>query len=202
MGGPIGEPLASEFDVPEPRIPQKPAYKLREVCQYTDTQPYVLRFWESEFPQLKPKKSSTGQPIYKRRDIELVLRIKQLLNEEQQTIASARKRLEREARGKAKTLRAARPKAVSRPGDPPEAPAIREAPAPGQESLAFDGVPRERYEGALEEIAHLKLELQETESRCRKLETAVHQAEQTARECERRSSRAVACIEELIERLS
>ncbi len=80
-------------------IPDKLFYKIGEVCQYTDTQPYVLRFWESEFPQLAAKKSRSGQRVYGREDIDLVLRIKKLLYEEEYTIAGARKRLEQELSG-------------------------------------------------------------------------------------------------------
>jgi DNA-binding transcriptional MerR regulator len=74
-------------------IPKKLFYKIGEVCSLTDTQPYVLRFWESEFPQLAPKKSRTGQRVYRPRDIEMVLEIKKLLYEEGFTIAGARKKL-------------------------------------------------------------------------------------------------------------
>ncbi len=74
-------------------IPRKLFYKIGEVCELTDTQPYVLRFWESEFPQLAPKKSRTGQRLYRRRDIDLVLEIKKLLYQEGYTIAGARKKL-------------------------------------------------------------------------------------------------------------
>ena len=74
-------------------IPKKLFYKIGEVCSLTDTQPYVLRFWESEFPQLAPKKTRTGQRVYRPRDIEMVLEIKKLLYEEGFTIAGARKKL-------------------------------------------------------------------------------------------------------------
>ncbi len=74
-------------------IPRKLFYKIGEVCQLTDTQPYVLRFWESEFPQLAPTKSRSGQRLYRKRDIDLVLTIKQLLHDEGYTIAGARKKL-------------------------------------------------------------------------------------------------------------
>jgi DNA-binding transcriptional MerR regulator len=74
-------------------IPRKGLYKLGEVCQLTDTQPYVLRFWESEFPQLAPRKSRTGQRLYRQKDVDLVLQIKRLLYEDGFTIASARKKL-------------------------------------------------------------------------------------------------------------
>jgi len=74
-------------------MPRKAFYKVGEVCQITDTQPYVLRFWESEFPQLAPKKSRTGQRLYRRKDVDLVLQIKKLLYEDGFTIAAARKKL-------------------------------------------------------------------------------------------------------------
>ena len=77
-------------------IPDKSFYKVNEVCQYTDTQPYVLRFWESEFPQLAPHKNKVGQRVYTRRDLDLVMRIKRLLHDEEYTIAGARARLEEE----------------------------------------------------------------------------------------------------------
>src|SRR5262245_41014641 len=87
------------------RAPQKPAppdpgdrhfYKIGEVCEMTDTQPYVLRFWESEFPQLAPRKSLAGQRLYQKRDVDMVLRIRRLLYDEEFTIAGARKKLEEE----------------------------------------------------------------------------------------------------------
>ena len=74
-------------------IPKKHFFKIGEVCSLTDTQPYVLRFWESEFPQLAPNKSRTGQRIYRSRDVHLILEIKKLLYEEGYTIAGARKKL-------------------------------------------------------------------------------------------------------------
>src|SRR5213594_2449236 len=76
---------------------EKPFYKIGEVCEITGTQPYVLRFWESEFPMLAPKKNRSGQRVYRKRDIELIHRIKTLLYEEEYTIAGARKILEGEA---------------------------------------------------------------------------------------------------------
>ena len=84
-------------------IPNKLFFKIGEVCEITDTQPYVLRYWESEFPALAPAKNSSGQRIYRRRDIETILRIKQLLYEEGFTIAGAKKRLETELAGRQET---------------------------------------------------------------------------------------------------
>ncbi len=87
----------------ERKIPNKLFFKIGEVCEITDTQPYVLRYWESEFPALAPAKNSSGQRIYRRRDIETVLRIKQLLYDEGFTIAGAKKRLETELSAKSPT---------------------------------------------------------------------------------------------------
>jgi DNA-binding transcriptional MerR regulator len=93
----------------ERKIPNKLFFKIGEVCEITDTQPYVLRYWESEFPALAPAKNTSGQRIYRRRDIETVLRIKQLLYEEGFTIAGAKKRLEMEMAGRQPTPSSAPP---------------------------------------------------------------------------------------------
>jgi DNA-binding transcriptional MerR regulator len=109
-------------------IPNKLFFKIGEVCEITDTQPYVLRYWESEFPALAPAKNSSGQRIYRRRDIETVLRIKQLLYEEGFTIAGAKKRLEAEMSGRAPTPQHT-PSNTPVP-TPSNAPASAPAPAP------------------------------------------------------------------------
>ena len=97
-------------------IPNKLFFKIGEVCEITDTQPYVLRYWESEFPALAPAKNSSGQRIYRRRDIETVLRIKQLLYEEGFTIAGAKKRLEVELAGRPETPQSLAAEGVNEPG--------------------------------------------------------------------------------------
>ena len=86
----------------EKMIPSKLFFKIGEVCELTETQPYVLRYWESEFPALAPAKNNSGQRIYRRRDIETILRIKTLLYEEGFTIAGAKKKLELEMKEQAK----------------------------------------------------------------------------------------------------
>ena len=90
----------------EKKIPSKLFFKIGEVCELTETQPYVLRYWESEFPGLAPAKNNSGQRIYRRRDIDTILRIKALLYEEGFTIAGAKKKLEIElkTRGSVGTL--------------------------------------------------------------------------------------------------
>ena len=75
---------------------EKELYKIGEVCRMADVQPYVLRYWETEFPALAPNKSGGGQRLYTRREIDIILRIKQLLYSEGFTIAGAKKKLETE----------------------------------------------------------------------------------------------------------
>ena len=71
-------------------IPDKLYFRIGEVAKLCDVPAYVLRFWESEFPQLKPHKGGTGQRLYRRRDVEMALRIKSLLYSEGYTIPGAR----------------------------------------------------------------------------------------------------------------
>jgi DNA-binding transcriptional MerR regulator len=98
-------------------IPNKLFFKIGEVCEITDTQPYVLRYWESEFPALAPAKNSSGQRIYRRKDIETVLRIKQLLYDEGFTIAGAKKRLDSEMSGRGPTPRSMASQAEPAPSE-------------------------------------------------------------------------------------
>ena len=79
-------------------IPDKLYFRIGEVAKLCKLPTYVLRFWETEFPQLKPVKSSTGQRMYRQRDVENVLRIKKLLYEEGFTIAGARQQLKVEGK--------------------------------------------------------------------------------------------------------
>ncbi|MBZ5604240.1 MAG: MerR family transcriptional regulator [Acidobacteriia bacterium] len=79
-------------------IPDKLYFRIGEVARLAGIKPYVLRFWETEFPALGPKKSGTGHRLYRRKDVELVLEIKRLLYEKRFTIEGARKFLE--TRGK------------------------------------------------------------------------------------------------------
>jgi DNA-binding transcriptional MerR regulator len=74
-------------------VPKKLYYKIREVCEIVGVEAHVLRFWETEFQTLSPPKSKSGQRTYRPKDIELLLRIRQLLYEEGFTIAGARKQL-------------------------------------------------------------------------------------------------------------
>src|SRR5678815_3739716 len=78
-------------------IPEKLYFRIGEVSTLCKLPAYVLRFWETEFPQLKPVKSSTGQRMYRRKDVETLIRIKTLLYEEGFTIAGARQQLRMDA---------------------------------------------------------------------------------------------------------
>jgi DNA-binding transcriptional MerR regulator len=114
-------------------IPEKLFFKIGEVCDITGVQAHVLRYWESEFPMLAPQKNRAGQRTYRKRDVEMVLRIKELLYEDQYTIAGAKKRLTNELRGASKLKvvtpemaaqsAAAPPAAEAAPSSAPEPPA-------------------------------------------------------------------------------
>jgi DNA-binding transcriptional MerR regulator len=75
-------------------IPDRLYFKIGDVAAICGLETYVLRFWESQFPQLKPNKSGTGQRLYRRREVELVLEIKRLVHEQGYTLAGARQALE------------------------------------------------------------------------------------------------------------
>ena len=79
-------------------IPDKLYFKIGQVADIIRVEAYVLRFWESEFPTLAPKKTPTGHRTYRRKDVETLVRIKDLLYEKGYTIAGARKRLRRGAK--------------------------------------------------------------------------------------------------------
>lgn len=79
-------------------IPDKLYFRIGDVAKLCGVEAYVLRFWETEFPQLKPNKSGTGQRLYRKRDVELALRIKQLLYADGYTIAGARQVFSAESR--------------------------------------------------------------------------------------------------------
>ena len=77
-----------------PEIPDKLYFKIGDVSEILGVEPYVLRYWETEFSQLSPKKSGTGHRLYRRKDVELLLRIKHLLYEKRFTIEGARQSLQ------------------------------------------------------------------------------------------------------------
>ncbi len=81
-----------------PTIPDRLYFKIGDVAKICGLETYVLRFWESQFPQLKPNKSGTGQRLYRRREVELVLEIKRLVHAEGYTLPGARQALDQQNR--------------------------------------------------------------------------------------------------------
>src|SRR5580692_2040988 len=110
-----------------PAIPDRLYFKIGDVARICAVEPYVLRFWESQFPQLKPNKSGTGQRLYRRRDVELALEIKRLVHGEGYTLSGARAVLGQEQR---------------RPGKSPSNNLVPEAapPQPADRNKQLDGV--------------------------------------------------------------
>ena len=79
-------------------LPDKPYFKIGEAARWCGVKPYVLRYWETEFKSVRPQKTRSQQRLYRRRDVELVLRIRDLLYDDEYTISGARKRLRRSAK--------------------------------------------------------------------------------------------------------
>ena len=77
----------------KPQIPNKLFFKIGEVCELAGMEAFVLRYWETEFPTLAPQKSKTGHRVYRRKDVEMVLKIKNLLYDRGFTIAGVRRQL-------------------------------------------------------------------------------------------------------------
>jgi DNA-binding transcriptional MerR regulator len=139
-----------------PEIPDKVYFKIGEVSRLAELKPYVLRYWETEFGVLRPKKSRTGQRLYRRSDVEMVLRIKTLLKERRFTIAGARAELRRGKAGFAAaddtdTLRAA-----------PSPPQPDEQPVGAQ--LAADPALLGQLQARDELLQHLRAELEQLRS--------------------------------------
>ena len=133
-------------------IPQKLFFKIGEVCELAGVQAHVLRYWETEFPMLAPQKNRAGQRTYRRRDVEMALRIKELLYDEQYTIAGAKKKLATELRSPPReNSSAVPPKTPGRSLQPPPSLAARLAPAP----TASDPAPAlsEEQRASLKQVA-------------------------------------------------
>ncbi|MBS1803622.1 MAG: MerR family transcriptional regulator [Acidobacteria bacterium] len=94
-----------------PTIPDRLYFKIGDVARLLKIEPYVLRFWESQFPQLKPNKSGTGQRLYRKRDVEVAVEIKRLVYGEGYTLSGARQVLGQQKRAEA----AANPPAAAKP---------------------------------------------------------------------------------------
>src|ERR1700749_1941264 len=103
--------------VPEPPvIPDKLYFRIGDVATLLDVPAYVLRFWETEFPQLKPNKGGTGQRLYRKKDVEMALRIKSLLYDQGYTIPGARQGFKAEVKpAETKPLEMKAPQLVTSP---------------------------------------------------------------------------------------
>lgn len=108
-GAPSGRSRTRPSD---PRIPDKHYFRIGEVAALCEVEPYVLRFWETEFPTLRPEKSRGNQRIYSRADVAHVLTIRDLLYEEGFTIDGAKRRIHQRQRGAMATASSARTRAT------------------------------------------------------------------------------------------
>ena len=104
-------------------------YKIGEACKSLDIQPYVLRYWETEFSALKPNKSKSGQRVYSEQDLGVIRRIKELLYDEGYTIAGAKKKLEGELESGGVGERDGEAEAAERPAAEPAPKRAAKAPA-------------------------------------------------------------------------
>src|SRR5215472_17683138 len=111
--------LSRKRAVNSPVIPDRLYFKIGDVARLCAVEPYVLRFWETQFPQLKPNKSGTGQRLYRRREVETALEIKRLVHGEGYTLSGARHALEGGHRRIEPQLAAPAP--VNQPAKRPEA---------------------------------------------------------------------------------
>jgi DNA-binding transcriptional MerR regulator len=127
--------------VSKARVQKRLYYKIGEACKALGIQPYVLRYWETEFPALTPSKSRSGQRVYSEKELEIIRRIKELLYEEGYTIAGAKKKLEGEmaAGGVGEALREDDEDAPGISANNSAEEALTEAPAPqlGEEAPAL-----------------------------------------------------------------
>lgn len=138
---------AKKRAIDPPAIPDRLYFKIGDVAKICGVETYVLRFWETQFPQLKPNKSGTGQRLYRRRDVELALRIKQLVHIEGYTLAGARQALQQPPA----------PRLVPQPAPEPEPQQQTEPPTP----ISVAVPPSRPSEQAASAIAQMRAELRE-----------------------------------------
>ncbi|MEZ5354006.1 MAG: MerR family transcriptional regulator [Bryobacteraceae bacterium] len=115
-----------------PFIPDKLYFRIGEAAQLVGVEPYVLRFWETEFPQLNPKKSGTGHRLYRRKEVELLLEVKRLLYEKKFTIEGARLYFEQNRKKGGAKVTPVKPASAAPP------------PAPSQGGLFGEAAPSRR----------------------------------------------------------
>lgn len=135
-------------------IPEKLFFKIGEVCDIAGVQAHVLRYWETEFPMLAPQKNRAGQRTYRRRDVEMALRIKELLYDEQYTIAGAKKKLAGELRGpNRESGQSTTPKTPTRSLQPPPSLAARFSAPPSSATTATSSAPTDDQRATFRQIA-------------------------------------------------
>lgn len=120
MQSPASDSLANAQE-----IPNKLYFRIGDVARLSGIKPHVLRYWETEFPTIAPKKSGTGHRLYRRKDVELILEIKHLLYEKRYTIEGARKAIAQRAKTVAKPAPALRQEDLF-PAETPDLKAIRD----------------------------------------------------------------------------
>jgi DNA-binding transcriptional MerR regulator len=129
-----------------PVIPDKLYFRIGDVAKLCDVPAYVLRFWETEFPQLKPNKGGTGQRLYRKRDVEMALRIKSLLYDQGYTIPGARQVFKSEATAKP---------APEQPPQAIDAPASAPPPVDMGEAIRHDAQQRDQLTALRDELRSL-----------------------------------------------
>ena len=134
-------------------IPEKLFFKIGEVCDIAGVQAHVLRYWETEFPMLAPQKNRAGQRTYRRRDVEMALRIKELLYDEQYTIAGAKKKLAGELRGPNRESGQSTTKTPTRSLQPPPSLAARFSAPPSSAASATSSAPTDDQRATFRQIA-------------------------------------------------
>jgi DNA-binding transcriptional MerR regulator len=143
-------------------IPEKIYFKIGEVCELVGVQAHVLRYWETEFPMLSPQKNKSGQRSYRRRDVEMALKIKELLYKQMFTIAGARKKLQSDHRDGRSKMPSEPPPTESRASsDAPMLFDIQPEVETGNGAAGDMGDLNTRQREALKTLAHHLLELRE-----------------------------------------
>jgi DNA-binding transcriptional MerR regulator len=105
----VETPANPPLEAASSEIPDKLYFRIGDVARLAAVKPYVLRYWETEFPAISPKKTATGHRLYRRKDVELILEIKHLLYEKRFTIEGARKAIESRVKAKAAEKQVAHP---------------------------------------------------------------------------------------------
>jgi DNA-binding transcriptional MerR regulator len=155
------------------RVQKRLYYKIGEACKALGIQPYVLRYWETEFPALTPSKSRSGQRVYSEKELEIIRRIKELLYEEGYTIAGAKKKLE----GELASGTLGEPE-----GDEPEEETAAEAPAEPAPSAPAKPPARPRAAASAPEPATPSGVDTDAAERVQRLLSGIEEALQEARE--------------------